>query len=385
MSRFARFVIAGFVCIYASVFTFPVLAQCGNTGTECGLQITTCPSEPLQADANCRVTIPAYAIGTGPGDVGVMPGVFCGPNGGPITLTQDPPALTLIDAGNLGFVEVCFMVEQCYDFARGEQVPFCDRNSLLCTIPVRPYVACPTSPQTLPADDSCQAIVPDLTPEVSCLSPGDGTEIVITQTPEPGSPIPLGQTDVTILVERCFRSPGPQLGLQGGGECELLGSCTVLLDVIDQTPPIIVNCPEDLTIGADADCLGTVPELTVPSVEGLVIATDNCTDAAGIGITQDPPAGTPIELGTTVITITATDAAGNGASCTVTLQLEENGCMTPEEPEPQPAPCPPDAGALNLLYSLLFHTPVCGMGCPLMLVATLCGMVMLKFNRRRRR
>ncbi len=335
----------------------------------------------MQADANCTVTIPAYAIGTLPGDVGVMEGVFCGP-GGPIMLTQDPPPLAQVDVGNAGFVEICFTIEQCFDFARGKQTQFCDKTSRMCTIPVNPYVACPASPQSLSADENCQAIVPDLTPVVDCLTPGAETEIVVTQTPEPGALIPPGQTEVTILVERCFQTPSQQLAVQAGGGCEVLSSCTVILNVVDDTPPAIVNCPEDLTIGADADCLGTVPELTVPSVGGLVIATDNCSDSAEIVITQDPPAGTPIELGTTSVTLTATDAAGNATNCSVTLFLEENGCLTPE---PQPTPCPPDAGALNLLYSALFHSPVCGMGCPLMAIATLCGIVMLKFNRRRRR
>ncbi|HWL92916.1 MAG TPA: thrombospondin type 3 repeat-containing protein, partial [Phycisphaerae bacterium] len=52
-----------------------------------------------------------------------------------------------------------------------------------------------------------------------------------------------------------------------------------------------------------------------------------------------------------------------------------------------PQPCPPDSGdSLNILFSLLFHSPVCGGGtCPLLIAMTLCGIAAMRQTRRRRR
>ncbi|MBX3395325.1 MAG: thrombospondin type 3 repeat-containing protein [Phycisphaerae bacterium] len=52
--------------------------------------------------------------------------------------------------------------------------------------------------------------------------------------------------------------------------------------------------------------------------------------------------------------------------------------------EPGPQPCPNGEGGLNILFSLLFHSPVCGGGCPLMIAGTICGLMAFRSRRRRR-
>ncbi len=54
-------------------------------------------------------------------------------------------------------------------------------------------------------------------------------------------------------------------------------------------------------------------------------------------------------------------------------------------PAGQGACDPADEDPFNILFSLLFHAPVCGGGCPAMIAATLCGIVVLKSRRSRRR
>lgn len=273
-------------------------------------------------------------------------------------------------------------------------------------VPLNPIVECPDSPQVISYDENCEAVVPDLTGDVvyaDCCNefseqPGRADfrcgEIRITQIPEAGTPL-TEETEVSIIVERCFifESETDLRGIQGE-ECSTLGSCVVILRPVDDTPPVIENCPDDLTIGADSDCLGVIPDLIVPDVTDLAIATDNCTPSDEIILTQSPAAGSEIGLGTTIVSLTATDAAGNSTTCSVTIELEENGCLNPPapdpepepEPEPQPVPgCDPNNQSVNLLFSLLFHSPVCGATCPITVSMMFCGFLALRRSVRRRR
>jgi hypothetical protein len=59
----------------------------------------------------------------------------------------------------------------------------------------------------------------------------------------------------------------------------------------------------------------------VPDLTAGLVASDNCTPAANLVITQSPPAGTPVGVGTHVITLTVTDAAGNSSECATTLNV----------------------------------------------------------------
>ena len=79
----------------------------------------------------------------------------------------------------------------------------------------------------------------------------------------------------------------------------------------DTTKPVITGCaPTPANTNINGSCEAAVLDLT-----GGVTATDN----SGVApvITQSPVAGATLGLGTTLITITATDGAGNKATCTV--------------------------------------------------------------------
>ena len=84
----------------------------------------------------------------------------------------------------------------------------------------------------------------------------------------------------------------------------------------DDTPPS-VTCPASITVSAGAG--GTAP---IPDVLANVVASDNVTDASSIALAQTPAAGTPVGVGTHAIIVTATDAAGNVASCSTTVTVE---------------------------------------------------------------
>jgi len=89
-----------------------------------------------------------------------------------------------------------------------------------------------------------------------------------------------------------------------------IGSCpnssNFNITVNDVTLPLI-TCPGNQAGTVNASCQFTLPDYT-----GLATASDNCSTPT---ITQSPVAGTIVTNGTTTISLTATDALGNTATC----------------------------------------------------------------------
>jgi hypothetical protein len=85
------------------------------------------------------------------------------------------------------------------------------------------------------------------------------------------------------------------------------GTATHDIDVVDNVVPTISNCPVDVNIVANnAGCTGTAT-WTAPT------ESDNCS---GLSMSSTHNSGDTFPIGTTAVTYTATDAAGNTASCT---------------------------------------------------------------------
>ncbi|MFN9976130.1 MAG: HYR domain-containing protein, partial [Phycisphaerae bacterium] len=84
-------------------------------------------------------------------------------------------------------------------------------------------------------------------------------------------------------------------------------TCTFQVIPTDQTEPSI-TCPANQTVAFSPSC-----NFTLPSYTSLATTADNCD--ASVTVTQSPAAGTVI-TGTTTVTLTATDDAGNFTTCT---------------------------------------------------------------------
>src|SRR5438874_9167417 len=95
-------------------------------------------------------------------------------------------------------------------------------------------------------------------------------------------------------------------------------TCTTSFTVTDNTPPT-VTCPAATSASAGANC-----QAAVPNVLSGVTASDNCSSAGSITLTQSPTAGTLVGLGPHTITVTAIDTAGNNASCTTTFTVTDS-------------------------------------------------------------
>src|SRR5262249_14534881 len=88
----------------------------------------------------------------------------------------------------------------------------------------------------------------------------------------------------------------------------------VALNVVDKTAPVIVSRPESITL---SDCPPVIPD-----IRSQIIATDNCTPADHLTITQNPAPGVSPGDGR-AITVKVTDASGNCASVSIPFTVAD--------------------------------------------------------------
>jgi hypothetical protein len=89
---------------------------------------------------------------------------------------------------------------------------------------------------------------------------------------------------------------------------------TTTLTVADQTAPVI-SCPSNIEVFLPANSPDTSTAVTYPAAT----ATDNCS--ASPTVTYSHASGSVFPVGTTTVTATATDAAGNHSECTFTVTV----------------------------------------------------------------
>ncbi|HKR21027.1 MAG TPA: PxKF domain-containing protein [Pyrinomonadaceae bacterium] len=176
------------------------------------------------------------------------------------------------------------------------------------------------APQTIAADASCQAVIPDFTATATvsdnCACSGndnsatcaDQHPITVTQSPAAGTPVGLGTHTITLSANDGSSNNG------GAGNTTTI---TTTLTVADQTAPVI-SCPSNIEVFLPANTSDTSMAVTYPAAT----ATDNCSAAPTV--TYSHASGSTFPVGTTTVTATATDAAGNHSECTFTVTVRYN-------------------------------------------------------------
>ncbi|APG59408.1 HYR domain-containing protein [Christiangramia salexigens] len=154
----------------------------------------------------------------------------------------------------------------------------------------------------------CGAIV-----EFEMIGAKDNCElstVEITEGLQSGTEFPVGTNQVTYTVK----------DINGNVATE---SFTV---TVNDTEAPTIECPQDITMIVEIGTTATVVEYTE------IITTDNC-DGTTVELTSGLASGEEFPLGTTTVTYTVTDAAGNSTSCNFTVTVEEE-----ELPEVPSAP-----------------------------------------------
>lgn len=175
-------------------------------------------------------------------------------------------------------------------------------NTSVCTFDItvndneNPVVNCPVSQETLYANGTCIASVPNYAASAT-TSDNCGVNTLV-QSPTASTSLGLGSHTVTLTVT----------DVNGNS-----GTCTVAVTVSDTTSPFfLTSCPMG-PINSTTNsglCESTLLSPVAPP------ASDNCTLDTVIGTRSDNLTLTdPWPVGTTVITWTAYDSTGNTATC----------------------------------------------------------------------
>jgi len=144
----------------------------------------------------------------------------------------------------------------------------------------------------------CTAVVTWSEPTVS-----DNCVGTMTSDHTTGDTFPLGVTTVTYTA------------------VDAAGNTTTsafTITVADDEAPTISGVPADMTLTTDAGSCGAVAGWTAPTT------ADNCSAT----ITGDAASGDTFPLGTTTVTYTATDAAGNTATASFTITVTDGETPT---------------------------------------------------------
>jgi hypothetical protein len=185
------------------------------------------------------------------------------------------------------------------DTRTGSQDIFANINEQTLTL----NISCPSNITVPNEPGQCGAIVTYPEPTVTDNCP----EVTVTCTPASGTFFPVGTTTVTCTAtDSC------------GGSAQ----CSFTVTVNDTEPPTI-TCPENITQDNDLGECGAIVTYPEPTV------TDNCP---GVTVSCTPASGSFFPVGTTTVTCTATDAAGNTAQCLFTVTVNDT--------EPPTITCP---------------------------------------------
>ena len=93
---------------------------------------------------------------------------------------------------------------------------------------------------------------------------------------------------------------------------------TILITTVDDLPPSLA-CPGNRDVFVDTNCETTLQNYLMSST-----TSDNCTASNAITLSQMPTSGTSLSLGTTTVTITATDISGNATNCNFLVIVKDN-------------------------------------------------------------
>ena len=187
-------------------------------------------------------------------------------------------------------------------------------NSATCSFSVTvvdnvpPSISCPSDISIGTDPGSCEGTAS--WPPIFAMDNCDPSPIVSCNF-NSGDMFPIGVTTVT-----CTASD-----VSGN-----ISTCTFNVIVVDSEPPMVTNCPPDLTINTNQNECEAIFSWTEPTF------IDACSNPVSVSSTHSP--GDTFQVGTTAIFYIGVDAVGNNAICSFNLTVVDN-----EAPEPV---CPDD-------------------------------------------
>ncbi|MEY2429898.1 MAG: hypothetical protein QOJ40_2783, partial [Verrucomicrobiota bacterium] len=214
---------------------------------------------------------------------------------GQLVKQQTPAAGTVLDKGSYS---IAVSVKDAAGNVATGQV------SLQVADVTTPVILSVPGPITVSVDGNCQGVVPNVLANViasdNCTPAG---QLIKQQTPAAGTVLDKGNYAIAISVKDAAGN---------------VATGQVSLQIVDLTSPVILSIPGSITVSADGNCQGVVP-----NVLANVSASDNCTPASQLVKQQTPAAGTVLAKGSYIITVSVQDAAGNKTTQTIPLTIAD--------------------------------------------------------------
>ncbi|MDT0644384.1 HYR domain-containing protein [Zunongwangia sp. F363] len=234
-----------------------------------------------------------------------------------IVSTEENESYAIVDFEDATATDNCSVtVEQTAGPASGSQFPVGTTtitytatdgsgNTAECSFTVTvedeeaPELTCPSDIAENADADICGAVVTFETPEA--VDNGGSVSVEQTAGPASGEVFPVGVTTVTFTVT---------------DEAGNTAVCSFSVTITDDQAPVIEKM-ENIIVSTDENSCGAIVNYESPS------ATDNC-GIDSIELTEGLASGEEFPTGTTTVTYTATDNAGNTATTTFTVTVEDN-------------------------------------------------------------
>ncbi len=166
---------------------------------------------------------------------------------------------------------------------------------------------------------SCDiAITGIATTPPSCPAGSDGSITVTTTCPSCVGAVAYSLDNTTWQASNTFTRPaGPYtVYVRDSGNTTCTDSDTATIAAGTDTTPPAINCPGNIVVSNDAETCGAVVTYTTP------VGTDNCSGAVTTQ-TVGLPSGSVFPVGTTTNTFLVTDGAGNTATCSFTVTVND--------------------------------------------------------------
>ena len=200
-----------------------------------------------------------------------------------------------MDCGATGCPNIVVDPSDCKDDGICSGGNFCTRINACSTDAIEPVFA------NCPSDRTVSMSGPGCTQTVNWTAPTASDNCILlplTASHNPNSAFPKGTTRVTYTARDAAGNTA---------------TCSFNVTVVDNLAPIIFGCP-DITTNANASCQAVV-------TWGPPIYSDNCP---GTVLSSTKESGSTFNKGTTVVTYTATDLAGNTATCSFNVNVIDN-------------------------------------------------------------
>ncbi len=172
---------------------------------------------------------------------------------------------------------------------------------VIVTDPGMPVLSgCPTANTNV----QCYANVPTAPTVTATNACGDNVDVVLSVSESNQG------SSCSNLITRCWAATNA---------CGDVAKCTQTILVKDTNGPTLGPCPQNISVNGAGSCCKIVT-FTAPT------ASDACSGSATV--TCAPDSGASFCVGTTIVTCSATDTCNNASSCSFTVTVKGQICVT---------------------------------------------------------